>query len=149
MKQYYKLIMLLMWMIVIFLLSNEEASTSSSRSNEIVHLITTSFYLGLPEEFLTFLTRKTAHIIAYFILGILAFNVFHIRISSIKRTIIVSAAFTLAYAISDEIHQLFVPGRSGEIRDVLIDTTAGIIGIVICYFMYKILSNSKNSNNKV
>ena len=35
------------------------------------------------------------------------------------------------YAVSDEIHQCFVPGRSGELRDVLIDSAGVICGVVI------------------
>ena len=37
----------------------------------------------------------------------------------------------LVYAISDEFHQTFIPGRSGELRDVLIDTTGVICEIAI------------------
>lgn len=53
-------------------------------------------------------------------------------------------AFTLAlgicilYAISDEFHQLFVPGRGGQIRDVLIDSTGAIVGVAICFKKDKI-----------
>jgi VanZ family protein len=35
------------------------------------------------------------------------------------------------YAVSDEIHQLFVPGRAGQIRDVLIDACGVFVGIII------------------
>jgi VanZ family protein len=34
------------------------------------------------------------------------------------------------YAISDELHQLFVPGRSASLKDVLIDTLAALIGVI-------------------
>ena len=47
------------------------------------------------------------------------------------------------YAISDEIHQLFVPGRTGCILDVGIDTLGIITGIIIFMIFIKILK--KNS----
>ncbi|MDB5163077.1 MAG: hypothetical protein JWN28_684, partial [Candidatus Saccharibacteria bacterium] len=50
-------------------------------------------------------------------------------------TIFLSILFVGFYAISDEFHQLFVPGRSGEMRDVLIDTTAGALAVCILYFI--------------
>ena len=41
------------------------------------------------------------------------------------------------YAASDELHQLFISGRSGEIRDVVIDSIAASIGIVLISYIYK------------
>lgn len=40
-------------------------------------------------------------------------------------------AATAAYAATDEFHQLFVPGRSGQLKDVLIDTAGGALGLVL------------------
>jgi VanZ family protein len=137
MKIYYKYLLLVVWMIVIFLLSNEVAQTSSGRSSAIVDILTQSLHLSLPEGILTFLTRKSAHIIGYFVLGMLLFNVVKEYTAATKRIIILSILFAFVYSISDEIHQLFVPGRSGEIRDVLIDTIAASAGIGL----YAVLSN--------
>lgn len=142
MKIQYKYMALFAWMLLIFLLSNEVASTSSGRSNEIVRYLTTSFHFDFPQEFLIFITRKAAHIIAYFILGILAFNVASTHKFEHRRAILLSIIFAFAYAISDELHQLFVPGRSGEIRDILIDTTAAALGI---YLYYCIINKRQNS----
>ena len=43
----------------------------------------------------------------------------------------IALAVSVVYATTDEIHQLFVPGRSGEVRDVLIDSLGALIGILI------------------
>lgn len=136
-------------MIIIFLLSNEISGTSSGRSGAIVDILSNSLHVSLPQEILTFLTRKAAHIIAYFILGILAFNIVKTYNLSTRRAILLSILFTLTYAASDEIHQLFVPGRSGEVRDVLIDTTASTVGVYAYYFIHKRLVSRIKSNNKV
>ena len=84
-----------------------------------------------------FLTRKAAHIFIYFILGILMFNVVKDFPLSKKRVVLLSILLVLLYAVTDEFHQSFVPGRSAELRDVLIDTTAGVVGAMIYYFMAK------------
>lgn len=56
-----------------------------------------------------------------------------------RRAILVSVAIVFLYAISDEFHQYFVPGRSSEIRDVLIDTTAGVVGVIVYVFVERLV----------
>lgn len=43
--------------------------------------------------------------------------------------LLLALAATAAYAATDEFHQLFVPGRSGQLKDVLIDTAGGALGL--------------------
>lgn len=136
-------------MVIIFLLSNEVSGTSSGRSDAIVNALTYSLHINLPQELLTFLTRKAAHIIAYFFLGMLTLNVLRSYDTSIRRMIFLSIVIVSTYAISDEIHQLFVPGRSGEARDVFIDAIAGTTGIFAYHSMYRIRKNSFNSKKDV
>lgn len=136
-------------MTVIFFLSGEGAHDSRSRSGAIVSILKDSLNTDLAEDFLSFLTRKAAHIIAYFILGLLIYNVVKIYKFTAKRTIVLSVLLALFYAIFDEIHQLFVPGRSGEIGDVLIDTVAATIGIGAYFICNKAYYNRKNSNNSI
>lgn len=128
-------ILLLSWMTVIFLLSSEGHDISSGRSNTFVHALQSVGVTG-QTDLLTFLVRKSAHVTAYFILGILAYNVARLHRLSIRWRLAICTAIIALYAISDELHQLFVPGRSGEVRDVLIDSIAGILGIVITHYVY-------------
>lgn len=123
------------WMILIFLFSAQNAGTSSAQSAVIVHAINT-VAPGLLEDTLTFLTRKAAHAFMFFILGALLWNAVRQYDLKTKNTIWISAILACSYAMSDEIHQTFVPGRSGEIRDVIIDTIAASIGIMICTWLY-------------
>lgn len=44
---------------------------------------------------------------------------------------ILSWAFCILYAASDELHQLFVPGRAGLITDVCIDSAGALLGILL------------------
>lgn len=131
-----KYIFVAVWMLVIFLMSNEIAGTSSSRSDEIVRTIQ-SLGVSVPSDLLTFLVRKAAHIGAYFVLGILLFNLLKEYGLAVKKIIFISLAIAMLYACTDEIHQMFIPGRSGEVRDVLIDTAGAAVGVVV----YAVLSS--------
>ena len=125
-----KLLPIIAWMLVIFLMSSEVAGTSSARSDEIVRTIQ-SIGVSAPADLLTFLVRKAAHISAYFILGILLFSLLKEHGLGVKKIIFISIAIAMLYACTDEVHQMFVPGRSGEVRDVVIDTAGAAVGVVV------------------
>lgn len=131
-----KLLPIIAWMLVIFLMSSEVSTDSTARSDEIVRTIK-SIGVSAPADLLTFLVRKAAHISAYFILGILLFNLLKEYGLGVKKMIFASIAIAMLYACTDEVHQVFVPGRSGEVRDVLIDTAGAAVGVV----MYAALSS--------
>jgi VanZ family protein len=73
--------------------------------------------------------RKNAHYFAYLVLGILVINA--LRISGVKgwRVCVLALGICVLYAVSDEVHQLFVPGRGGQVRDVLIDSAGATVGL--------------------
>jgi VanZ family protein len=54
---------------------------------------------------------------------------------------VIAIALTTAYGATDEIHQLFVPGRSAEIYDLFADAIGGGIGAVVCW-LWGIISPS-------
>lgn len=133
----FKLTLVIIWMIIIFMFSNQKADDSTKLSNglilktvRIVEKITNKKYSD--EEVLNKFVkpvRKTAHFIIYLILGMLVYN--YIKIYGLKNTFLISIFICMAYACTDEIHQIFIDGRSGEILDVLNDTLGSIIGIFI------------------
>lgn len=123
-------ILLLSWMAVIFLLSNEGHDISSGRSDTFVYALQ-SAGITWQVDLLTFLVRKSAHITAYFILGVLAYNVIRLYRLSTQWRIVISIGIAMLYACTDEVHQMFVSGRSGEVRDVLIDTAGAAVGVVV------------------
>ncbi|GBE16530.1 vanZ like family protein [bacterium BMS3Abin15] len=88
-----------------------------------------------------YITRKGAHLIEFFILTILLIRA--VRFYKIKKVYLVSALFSLAYAFSDEIHQIFVIGREGKLSDIGID----LIGIILAVVLYKLFSKKQISNN--
>lgn len=117
-----------LWMLAIFLFSHQPAGSSDKQSDFFVSLLEPVSPV-VDTDLLTFLTRKSAHFILYFVLGILMYNAVRLHAPSRKAAVLISIGAVLAFATSDEIHQLFVPGRSGEVRDVLLDTTAGTTGV--------------------
>ena len=64
-----------------------------------------------------------------------------------RKRLLLSIFLAFLYACTDEIHQLFVPGRSGEIKDVCIDTCGAFIGALIVYGISKISKNRKKLSN--
>ena len=126
------------WALVIFTLSHQPAAVSSGQSGVIVGHLQQAMP-GVSTAILTFLVRKSAHIIAYFVLGILMYRALCITIHRWRTRTVASLALLSCslYAVTDEIHQLFVPGRSGELRDVMIDSIAALVGIGLCMWMMR------------
>lgn len=82
--------------------------------------------------FADFILKKTAHFTEYLILFVLVYRSFKNTIIPGKnKCLYLSLILTVLYAISDEIHQTFVPGREGRPRDVFIDS----LGIVTAFYL--------------
>jgi VanZ family protein len=122
--------LLVSWALIIFLLSNEPSEASTTRSDVLLHTIQ-SFDFSFFQQATEFIVRKSAHFIAYLILGLLTFITARQCTTDVKRAIILSISFTFIYACTDEVHQLFIAGRSGQPRDVLIDTLGATVGVSI------------------
>lgn len=118
-------------MTVIFLFSAQDADSSDAQSGFVVDMLGSVTDAG-EGDLVTFLVRKAAHIFAYFVLGLLAYNALRMYAIPRSKVALLSVALACAYALTDELHQVFVPGRSGELRDVLIDTTAAALAVGLC-----------------
>lgn len=140
-----KIILVLLWMMMIFLLSNEEAVQSSKKSDGLiirsVELFTGKSLSVRQKEkvlkYLVFPVRKCAHLSLYLVLGILVISLLREYMAINTKLVLLSLLICFLYACSDEIHQLFVPGRSGEVRDVLIDTLGSILGVSFYYLVFR------------
>lgn len=149
MKKLFKLILLILWMLLIFFFSNQKADDSSKLSNGLIVKVSSIFIdKNISEEKKEFIldkyttiVRKTAHFTMYLILGLLVVNL--LSEYNIRHIILVSLIICLLYSASDEFHQLFISGRSGEVRDVLIDTSGSLVGICGYYFVKKIINKNK------
>lgn len=89
-----------------------------------------------------FLLKKSAHFIEYAILSTLIFrSLLNSKVSK-KNAIVASIFISIIYAISDEIHQSFTPGREPRLRDIIIDGI-GSIGSMIVITYIGIKNNKK------
>lgn len=71
--------------------------------------------------------RKMAHLMSFGALAILLCLVIP------KRPYLISWSIVTIYAATDEWHQLHVPGRTGSIKDVLLDSLGALIGLGLLY----------------
>lgn len=129
----------ILWMVVIFCFSNQPALESSKLSDGLINKTIIKVYEicngniteDKKEEIISkysYPIRKLAHFTLYFILGLLVFN--YIKYFN-NKTILISLIICILYAVTDEIHQLFIPGRAGQVFDVFIDTFGSLTSIII------------------
>jgi VanZ family protein len=133
-QKYEKYVSLVIWLAAIFYLSNQSLK----------------IFAGF--DVWTFIIRKIAHMFEYAVLALLIFRILR---QTEKKHIYWDIAwvfiFTVLYAISDEYHQTFIPGRVGIYTDVLIDSVGALVScwfILLDYHHRKIME-SKNVITKI
>ena len=151
--------LLIFQMLFIFIMSSLGHTSSDAQSNIFVDFIAQNFphvRHGLENNLISlstliFLVRKTAHFTEYAILG----SLFFLNLKSWQRSknstsmnILLSLIFSFLYACTDELHQIFVPGRSAQFRDVLIDTLGASFGTLITYLTIKLFTKIKARAHK-
>ena len=127
-------------------MSAEVADISADRSRGLVKQIVRSILsiFGVDENNTSLLdaievvVRKLAHIFLFFVLSILSSSfVYTFELGLLKR-FLYNTLFCVFYACTDEFHQLFVEGRAGSIKDVLIDSIGIILGFILVVFVFYI-----------
>ena len=143
----------ILWMSLIFMFSHQNAELSSDISQgftaRIIMLLAEHNIIDIPvsssglseavlkiAESIDTVVRKLAHFSIYGVLGILTYE---LSLCYYKRKKAAAAALItcLLYAISDEIHQLFIPGRAGMVIDVILDFSGSIFALFMYYFIIK------------
>lgn len=87
----------------------------------------------------SFIIRKWAHFGIYMVLGILSIGVFTYAFNFYKAFLITFYCGSF-FAFTDEIHQLFVEGRTGQISDFEIDVLGLVTGMTLCLFIFIIVN---------
>ena len=162
MKKYLVIIVCILWLGFIFYNSTKSGDASNEKSYKMLNEIRQEYrdivgneaktYDNLPattrEEKLNLLIRKNAHAFEYCVLAVIvsAF-LFQFNFRG-KRAVIYIMFICLLYAVLDEFHQLYVPGRTSSVRDVLIDFIGSLIGIGFYYLLhYCVLNRIKYHKN--
>lgn len=127
----------------------EESGGISSRVTEFI-LEKSNTYKNIEEnrqdeifERTEKIIRKIAHLSIYALVGSLLMGLVSTFKLKEKTRILISLILGVLYAASDEIHQLFSPGRSAQITDVYIDTLGVLVGIFVILLFIKIFEKIK------
>lgn len=123
---------------LIFWFSSRVATQSAHQSAIILNIVRAIFG---ENAFSDFIVRKAAHFCEFALLAFL-FN-FALLYTAGRRHIPLSIALTSLYAASDELHQLFVPGRSCQVSDWLLDTCGGAAGAIFFLVIFLIIKYIK------
>ena len=134
-------LVVILWMGLIFYFSSKNAEESTNQSQGLINKTSiVDMYDKETEEEKTEVleavdkrVRKIAHAIVFMVLAILvcfALNEYNL---DIKKLLLIAFIICFLYACSDEIHQLYVYGRSGEVRDVIIDNIGCLFGYLVFY----------------
>lgn len=138
-KRFFYLLSSIIWMGVIFYFSSQNADASSEDSS-IIRNFLIGVFTDSPSETLLYIAevfvRKVAHISEFFILAVLVYKTLtSFDIQAKKAVICIIVCFL--YAVSDEVHQFFVPGRACRWYDVLIDTCGSLFAVGIFELLKK------------
>lgn len=121
------------WCAFIFYMSGKSAVVSAEQSSRVVAILNSLFSALLGEGRVaasSWVIRKTAHFVEYFILGTLLSKAFHTSHTAVPTVWPVFALGTF-YAVTDEIHQLFIGGRAMRWYDVAIDAVGVLAGALL------------------
>lgn len=149
--RYFFLMLTLIWMVIIFMYSHRPGPESKQDSYKFGMIFCRVFIINYeemsPDEQMELAykmdhpVRKLAHFTEYFILGVFLFG----AVDSKKRRIVMRWflpwLIATLYAVSDEVHQFFIPGRNCNAWDVFIDSAGACVGVIICILVTRLANN--------
>ena len=154
--------LVILWMGIIFNFSNMDTNESNTKSKDTIEkvvdtTIDTSNKIGITkddvsddkiEDIALILNKpliKCMHATEYLVLSLLLIMALNVNKKKISHEYLIVIIICFIYACTDEYHQLFINGRTGQFTDVLIDTFGSIVGIII----YNIISKLIYKNKKI
>ena len=142
-------VLLLMLYSLIFSFSAQDAEESGSLSRmisekcvEIINQLSGRHWSeAVMESFAEYFEhpiRKMAHFAEYACMGILVYVLWIQWMKQGRALYILTVFWVFVSAAADEFHQLFGPGRYGSFADVLLDTSGGVFGMIVCIGIMKL-----------
>lgn len=135
------------WITLIFSFSLQPADVSSEMSSGFGKMLMETFVPGLLEELeampeeqmglMHHLLRKCAHFTEYFVLG--ALMMLTLMQTAFRYRIPTGIGACALVAVVDETIQRFVPGRSGQATDVMLDCVGAAVGICAVVLVRKMI----------
>ena len=149
-------------MVVIFGFSSQAANESATHSNRVTDYVVKLINAEheKPEKYnpkdlyyrVDTVVRKLGHFLIFALLGVLTYFavknfplISRIGVAPEKLSVLLS----VLYAVSDELHQTLVKGRSGRVGDVIIDTAGVVIGTIAAISIEKNLRKKHTSVREV
>lgn len=136
-------------LIAIWRFSNQDVAQSSELSGKLAEFLrgipVIRFLMQYDEDGL--FLRKLSHMVVYAILGLGA-SVALMGVFLAQKTVRLTMMLGTLYAVTDEVHQMFVPGRQASVRDVLIDVGGLILGLSIGVWIYQKIVAPKSPDQK-
>ncbi len=123
-------------LLVLFIWSNSlrNAERSTVQSDAVLETVA-PFLKNVPSHIIRFprtFIRKTAHIVEFATLGLTLCAALRIPGRNPRRAAGFALVLSVLTASCDELIQRFVPGRSGQLSDVCLDTLGAALGILLC-----------------
>ena len=147
------LVLTILWMGVIFAYSAQPGAESEGSSRWAGTMFAKIFVPGFEDwseaeqiEFAVKIdhpVRKAAHFTEYTILGFFVAGAYVSKDKSKKKNILVPWSIASFYAATDELHQVFVPGRDGNIKDVLLDSAGVLFGVLMLLLAMRLVKSFK------
>ncbi len=157
-------LLVVIWMIFIFVMSEMDANTSDDQSKTIAISIVDKYDKitgASPEALLKHKTkefiedtnyyfRKLSHAFVYLVLAILLMNfLIVLKKMPFYQYYLISIGVCFLYACTDEYHQTFINGRTGQFSDVLIDSIGALLGCIMSTFGYKLIMKRRKKKKSV
>ncbi len=143
-------VVMIVWMAFIFYLSAQVAEQSNQLSTGITEAIIGIIRKLAPNadpdlNSFNHFVRKNAHFMAYLVLGLLTSNALGKNKPYRYKITLFALMICALYAVSDEVHQLYVPGRGGQFRDVLIDSAGALVGSGLYFILIRFRHRAINT----
>lgn len=137
-KALFPWLLVFLWMFLIFNMSAQPATESNSLSMGVTEKVIETVNklkpgADLNMETVNHVVRKNAHFFAYLVLAVLTVHALRRGGKLSGLMMLLAQGICVLYASSDEIHQIFVPGRGPQVKDVFIDSSGALLGIAIYY----------------
>ena len=143
------------WAAVIFFFSAQDAASSAALSNAVTEFLLTIFRFDVsasapaPNFSWGDLIRSLAHFACFAVLGVLTSLAVRSHRPIERRCVWIPFAICFGYAVADEIHQRFVPGRSMQLVDILVDSLGAALGILAVTLIALLVHQQKKKNHSV
>ena len=129
---------------LVFYFSAQPASVSKSQSQVVLNIF---HKLGF-EDFTMRFVRKAAHFTLFATVALAITLVLNFKFKGLKLFL---SSFLISATIGglNEFHQMFVPGRGPQIKDVMINASGALVGVIFmatCLYIYKRYDSNKKAH---